>query len=254
MTVTSVRIEQDAVLLPLSSFVRDEANQVRLRMSDEAVERYQTMYAAEEPNGAPALPPVLVAELPSGVLLLVDGFHRVRAQERLGRTELLCTVIECADRFEAVWLGSARNTTHGVPLTQKERFRHFKTYVAAGQHFKAGVKRGTLADVKSYREMAKEMALSHTTIERWMRKAYPKLARELAARGQGQLERENASRLAPKVAVALTPTEECLRAIRNTRRQFKGVTNPDDRGEVLSEMQTTMEKMRESAPFSESDF
>src|SRR5262249_32645154 len=131
MTVVSVRLEQDAVLLPIKSIVVDERNQVRLALSPENVERCRAKYESEKPGEPPAMPPILVADLGDGVLLLIDGFHRIRAQEQLGREEVLCTVIHCRDRAEAIWRGSSKNTTHGEPLKRKEMFRCFKVYVAA---------------------------------------------------------------------------------------------------------------------------
>lgn len=152
--------------IELDRITRDWSLQVRGRMDDGAVARYAAaMEAGSE------FPPVELGEVGSS-LLLVDGWHRIEAARRVGRSRILAR-ITAMTREEAQWGAAKANLAHGVPLTRRiERTNVFRAYVESGQHRK---KRG----YKSYREMSEELLglAGHTTIRHWMFKFFPRVAR-----------------------------------------------------------------------------
>lgn len=92
-------------------------------------------------------------ELPPVVLfgtLLADGFHRVAAAKKLGRDSIRAEV-KRGGRDEAMVYAASANTTHGVPLTQKER--------------RAAVERLLRMTKKSQRQIAREMGMTHPTVK-----------------------------------------------------------------------------------------
>jgi ParB-like chromosome segregation protein Spo0J len=88
----------------------DDIN-IRQGLREDAVERYAEILDE--------LPPITLWR-PNGKLLLVDGWHRIAAARRLGRTDIEAEVHE-GDRTEAMVAAILANTKHGVPLSMAER-------------------------------------------------------------------------------------------------------------------------------------
>jgi ParB-like chromosome segregation protein Spo0J len=88
----------------------DDIN-IRSELRQDAVERYTEILDE--------MPPVQIWK-PNGKMLLVDGWHRIAAARRLGRTEIAAEVHE-GDRTEAMVAAIVANTKHGVPLSMAER-------------------------------------------------------------------------------------------------------------------------------------
>jgi hypothetical protein len=87
----------------------------RLRLNDDAVERYQECLDD--------MPPIVVAESedPALHMLILDGFHRWTAAQREGRKTVECEFVNVNSPAEFLAEAAARNSRHGLPLTAEER-------------------------------------------------------------------------------------------------------------------------------------
>lgn len=149
----------------IAQLCRSKDFQVRAKLCSRTVQRYATAIKAGQ-----ELPPLQVA-LVDGVPCLVDGYHRAEALEYLGYVEAEAVITETT-RHEAQWMAAAANLTHGLPLKTRELREVFRVYIRTGRHKKG---RGRL---KSYREIAQDLARPHTTIRLWMEKDFKKLFNE----------------------------------------------------------------------------
>lgn len=121
----------------LDSIIVDQTIDVRAKLNSATVKQY-----AERLD---ELPPVVLFGK-----LLADGFHRVAAAKRLGRESIKAEVKQ-GGREDAMVYAASANTTHGVPLTQKER--------------RAAVERLLKLTKKSQRQIAREMGMAHPTVK-----------------------------------------------------------------------------------------
>jgi len=168
--------------------------QIRRKMDPAFVARYENVI-----KSGGELPPVKVAKV-GEIFILVDGFHRVAARERLGEKAIKAEVIETT-RTEARWLAASANLQHGLPLKAAEFREVFRAYIKARRHIQG---RGRL---KTYREIGEEIGKPHTTIRNWMRKDYPEIFKRYAGdenfSGEGGLhEMEAAQNPAVETGVA----------------------------------------------------
>jgi len=96
--------------IPLSKIKTDPAVQARMRLNDETIERYMEILDQ--------LPPIIVYNAGSK-LILVDGFHRRAAAERLGRSEIEAETRQ-GTRNDALEYAIKVNSIHGLALTREE--------------------------------------------------------------------------------------------------------------------------------------
>jgi ParB-like chromosome segregation protein Spo0J len=99
----------------------DDIN-IRRELREETVEHYTEILDD--------LPPVAITEV-AGKKLLTDGWHRLAAATRIGRTEIEATVTS-GDRTEAMVAAIVANTKHGLPLNTAERDEGIMRLVRAG--------------------------------------------------------------------------------------------------------------------------
>jgi hypothetical protein len=100
--------------LPIASIRTDGGTQLRIQTHGDAVEDYAR---AIEAGGI--FPPV-VAYYDGAAYWLADGFHRLAAYERLGRTAVDVAVYEGTQR-DAVLHAARANTEHGLRATRADR-------------------------------------------------------------------------------------------------------------------------------------
>ena len=103
-------------VLPLDSLVTDGGTQVRSEIDDEVVGEYAEALA----DGA-QFPPVVVFRVDAGDLL-ADGFHRVLAYRKVGRSEVDADVYH-GSRDDALWHALGANRAHGQRLKPADK-RH----------------------------------------------------------------------------------------------------------------------------------
>ena len=101
-------------VLPIGEIITDAGTQVRAEINEATVEEY-----AEHLTAGGTLPPI-TAYRNEGSTYLADGFHRVRAHERAGRTEIEAE-IRTGTREEALWCALGANRAHGQRLTSADK-------------------------------------------------------------------------------------------------------------------------------------
>jgi hypothetical protein len=219
-------------VLPLSELNLLREVQPRTKTDRATVKRYAQAMA----NGTD-FPPILVANL-KGVLILLDGFHRVAAMTSLNMDQTPAEVHEVATLEEARWLAAKANLTHGLPLKARDRRAVFRAYVGASQHRKGGP-RGVL---KSYREMAADLGGVHyTTLRNWTRCDFPSVFAAIGGDtnvGLGGLpEPEPPGRLFAR---------EASEALDKALAALAGVTEPEDRGWLLTKVEALKEALEDA--------
>lgn len=101
----------------LSRITVDHAIEPRFLMSKDALVRYADIYRIA-PN---TLPPVTLAVVVDGSLVMVDGFHRLEAARRARMRDIKAVVIEGRTRDELMWLAVEENCRNGLPIGRAER-------------------------------------------------------------------------------------------------------------------------------------
>ncbi len=214
--------------------------QVRAKTDPGTVKRYaQAMRVGAE------FPPVEAVEL-DGVLVLVDGFHRIAAMESIGLTEVSANITPVASLEEARWLAARANLLHGLPLKAGERRGVFRAYMHARQHRRGGQK-GAL---KSYREIAGDIGgASYNTVRNWMLADFPRVFRAMGGQdgaGPGELTEADTpgQRFAKEVHNAL---DKALAAL-------PGVADPVARGRLLVKVEELAFAIEEAGVEQEAPF
>ncbi len=222
--------------MALSDILADDKLQVRRKLDAGAVAKYVSVYKA-----GGTMPPLRIAKLPSGALVLLDGWHRKAALEALGHAKATVEIVETTER-EARWEAARANLTHGVPLRRSEYVEVFRAYVHARQHID---KRGRF---KSYRDIAQEIGgtRSYTTVRNWMIRYFPKIAAKMGGtdlEGLGGLTDLDAPH----------PEAELLEAGRrgaaNAAAAARAMRDPDLRGRIVAELTEALRIAREAGPY-----
>lgn len=158
-------------LVPIADIATRSDWQVRDQINPALVRDYITHYV----HGA-NMTPLRLADV-GGVLVLIDGWHRLFAQKQLGRDAVEATIEELSE-VDAQWQAAMANTRNGARLTrQSEKRRVFELYIRQRRN-RVG-RRG----LKSYRDIAKDLGglASKSSIENWMKKAFPKIAAKMGS-------------------------------------------------------------------------
>jgi hypothetical protein len=101
--------------VPLADIRRDAGIQPRTRLNDETVAAYADLIREGEVH----FPPVVIF-YDGSEYLLADGFHRVTAVEQAGENEVFAE-IRHGTREDAIRYACGANSTHGLPLTNKDK-------------------------------------------------------------------------------------------------------------------------------------
>ncbi|MDQ0302840.1 ParB N-terminal domain-containing protein [Ancylobacter polymorphus] len=164
-----------AFVVKLDDIRRDPAFQVRVDLDTGHVGRLVGAIKA----GA-ELPPITIAFCGDDKEpVVVDGHHRCRAFRQTGATTVNAVAM-ALPRSQALWRAADANTKHGLPLKPRERREMFRTYVRTRQHvLRAGYGKdgSSLAgQLKSYDDIARDLAIPKPTVWRWMQKDFKKTA------------------------------------------------------------------------------
>lgn len=231
--------------LKIEALVRGPRYQIRKKLDSGQVSSLVNAYR----QGA-AVPPVLVAQVGTA-LILVDGYHRVKALLTLEEEHVRAVIVQ-AEEKEARWLSAKANLTHGVRLKHREVFSAFQAYIKARKFIDEN------GELKSYRTIAVEMGgvRGYTTIREWMKKYHPAIFKRMGGaeewKGTGGLTyTEDPQRLF---------TGQALERLTQARAAFQGITEQDRRIEVISRMEELLQEMKDgkfdplAPPEAESDF
>jgi len=225
--------------IPIDRIVVDEKFQIRNSLTEDYVRRYTQRYKVEA-----ELPPVEVA-LVNGAYFLIDGFHRLEALRRLGRTEASARIRILPDLNAVLWEGFEINSRHGVHYTKDERRKGFKLYLRMGRQYVEGKPR-TPRWLKSLNQIGKEWGISPHTIKKLIQQTDRRLWADYEARGEGRLENGNGGLRASK---KITPEEIAKRSIANVLAVAQGITSPEARGEIIDKTEAAAEEMKKNAPW-----
>ena len=102
--------------LPLEQLVTDAGTPIREALDDDTIGEY-----ADALQDGARFPPVVVFRS-NGTTVLADGFHRVQAYRKAGRTEIEADVHQ-GGQEEALWFALGANRTHGQRLRRNDKRR-----------------------------------------------------------------------------------------------------------------------------------
>jgi hypothetical protein len=209
--------------------VRDDW-QVRAKIDLTTVSRYRAIYK----NGG-SLPPIEVAMV-EGAFRLVDGWHRLEALQRLGHDSAEANITQMS-MSEARWAAASANLAHGLPLRPKEVRNVFSAYITARRHYRPNGR------LKSYREIADELngAVSYRTLNRWMEKDHPKIAKEMSMQHGGE-DKALYHDGGPPKPDTVTPLQVATGSLSNALAEARALS-PEDRRELLSTARRLLERL-----------
>jgi hypothetical protein len=112
------------VKLKLSDITVDHAMQIRAGMDEPTVSRYEELIAEGRDLGE-----LTVWEV-DGAHILLDGFHRLTALQRVGAVDAACAPF-CGTKAEALICACLKNSQHGLHLSSADRRAAIKALVEA---------------------------------------------------------------------------------------------------------------------------
>jgi len=222
------------ILVNVEDLVLDHEYQSRFSLDQGAVKKY-----AEAMKAGAEFPPITIGKV-NGAPVVIDGWHRVTAARKIGRTTLPAILVENPEH-ELGWLAAEANLKHGVPLKRGELRNVFRAYVRAGQH-KTGRRR-----IKSSREISSDLhgLISHTCVINWMREDFPAIWKQMARRD----EEPRAEGGLPQI----DPEERRLAAVRQATGEIianaRGITDPLRRGEIVTDLRQALDLIEKAAPW-----
>jgi hypothetical protein len=153
--------------LRIDSIRPDKALRMRVRLDDNAVSAYTAKYKRirEEPTDETPFPLCTLVQTHDGTLLLVDGWHRLKAMGAAGIEEADFQVFD--GTVEEAALRAASANLSGVKSTQADKKHAVARLVEI------------LGPQASSRRIAAACGLDHKTVERWRPKlAGPRVGRD----------------------------------------------------------------------------
>ncbi len=224
------------IFMAINQIARDGQFQVRNKLNDLTVKRYENNYRSGRD-----MPPVKIAQV-GDVPILADGWHRVQALENLGETHVQAEV-HTATREEARWMAGSANLSHGLPLKQGELRNVFRFYIKSKQHV---LPKGKL---KSYRDIAADLGKPHGTIYNWMKRDFPRIAAKLGGSvgGAGGLPEMPEEDTRSQVAAAM----ESISALTTA---FTTTSDAHVRGKIIETVEQLLSEMKGSGNWSPNEY
>lgn len=228
--------EAQTQMVHLGRLVLDPSYQVRGKLDGKHISALERVYKSGR-----KVQPIEVA-IVAGKPVLVDGWHRVRAMQRLGRETAEAIVTEMGE-LDARWKAAEANTAHGLPLKTRERRAVFHVYVRAKRHIKRNHRRDDFDHpgeaLKSYREIGAEIGVIHTTVRNWMMKDFPRLAAKMA--GDENFAGPGGDRSPPPPAI-----DKAKEAIGELLSAFGTAPDDETRGQLLRLVQDALRDMEQA--------
>lgn len=224
---------ENLTTVPIRDIVLRPDFQVRFKADQGVIKGYATIYK----RNAHKMPPLKVARI-GKALVLVDGWHRLAALEKLGESLAYVEIVPCEDERDALWLAASSNLSHGLRLKNKEKVQVFRAYIKAGKHKK------NRDDLKSYRDMEADMngAISYGSIRNWMKRYYPSIFRKMS----GQDDPPSGDGCpAKRIRTMKDETKEYLDM---ALAAFRGVESPEDRQELFKMAERVVQAMGQDEP------
>jgi hypothetical protein len=108
------------VKIPITLILTNGGTQPRNSLDAVVIKEYKEAMLGNDAIPAATFPPVEVIEDEHGNHWLVDGFHRLKASQDAGFTEITANLYDGTQR-DAVLASVGANATHGLPRTNKDK-------------------------------------------------------------------------------------------------------------------------------------
>jgi hypothetical protein len=202
--------------------------QFREKLDLGKIQTYAHVYSSEEHS----MPPIHLA-LIDGALVLVDGWHRLAALKKLGRTEAEA-IIEEMTIEQAIGKAALCNLKHGVPLSRREIKTAFIGYM------KANLFIDDKGKAKSSRILESEFygVVKYKTMLEWLKHELPEIYHNHYAK-----EYKPVKGFSPKERTSLVP--ELTDYIYRVKSTFRLVKDEDERGALIEYMEKALKEMKE---------
>ncbi len=258
MKAQSASLTGTARVVPIADLVRHPDYQVRQEIDTGTVGNYANIIAAhaqawrEDPkgnaHGGTPFPPIRVA-IVNGAPVVVDGWHRLAAHDKLGLPTIEAEIVEGVTDKEAQWLAAAANLQHGLQLGREDWRRAFRAFVRAGHHHVENLqgRRHPTGNkhYKSYAQITKECRLPvrKTTIHRWMRQDFPSVWRTMGEAGNGANGEGRGRDLDGLFA------KHAIAALEHTVASARGVRKPATRGAIIEALKGAIGAVERQGPW-----
>ena len=139
---------------PVNVFVENillnDSLQGRVRLDPSIVEEYADSMKFDNVE-FPAIDVYLDTD--TDYMYLLDGFHRVEACKKIGKTSILANIVPIQTEDDAVWWAAAANQSHGLRRTNADNLRSLEMVLFLDSSH-------DLSD----REIARRIGVSHTFV------------------------------------------------------------------------------------------
>lgn len=133
--------------LPISSIVRDDSIFPRGEVNQDAIIRYRDAYEMGE-----ELPPIIIEK---GTNRLLDGWHRLAAQQELGWDKVQAEQHTIPEGVPALLYAAGLSSRHGVILSNDQKRQIAKQVYGADDSMALDV-------------IGRQLAVSEATVRRWV--------------------------------------------------------------------------------------
>jgi hypothetical protein len=146
------------------------AFQVRDRQDEGLVHSYLGSY-----NAGADMPPIRLARF-NDSLILFEGFHRIAAQQLMGREIVWARIQDATSVPEIIMWAYMLNSIHGKGLTNTAKQRCLAAFLKDGRHIRPDGR------VMTYQQIAIELhgTISKSNVFRWIRDYHPEIASKIA--------------------------------------------------------------------------
>lgn len=221
-------LPEGAAEIELRWIKRDPKLQVRSKLSEPHIKSLMRLLQTHV-----ELEPVSVANV-NGEHILVDGWHRCAAYERLGWQRIRARIIT-PDEKEVPWLAAQANLRHGLRLSSRDSKKVFRAYVKSGMHRNG-------AGYKSYREIGRDLGRFHSTIQKWMESMFPSVHRKMSDGAREEpFERTEPE---PEEVKRQEHQRTVSQALDGLVRVYQDLDDPRDRGGLIEQIEQELARMK----------
>jgi hypothetical protein len=222
MSIASIVLTGDSVMVALDRIPVDEKAQTRVKVRAGVVREYAAAMKAQRAEGELRFPPVILFT-DGSEYWLGDGFHRVLAARKAGLTEIAAEVRPGTQR-DAILCGIGANGGHGLPRTNADKRKAIALVLADPEWSQW-----------SDREIARRCQVGYMTIGR-MRRG---LSAPMGQMGGRKVQRGSSvyeMNLSAKNAAgeALTTETSTAKSVMEVTNDALGIPVPESRREVFA--------------------
>ena len=170
--------------LPVDQILLNDGLQGRVRLDPSIVDEYADSMKFDNIE----FPPIDVYfSQDTNMWYLLDGFHRIEACKKNGKTHITANVVPITNEDDAVWWAAAANQSHGLRRSNADKLRALELVLSLDSSLE-------LSD----REIARRIGVSHTFVS--VNRSKDRLERKVK-------EAESGESLPPVVSDTASPSE-----------------------------------------------